>query len=122
MLRSQKSVRKYLRKLSSNFRSIPGDYSSHNYRYILQVLVRDQLHSLALRSNLTIESSLRQTWLQSRFSPIIRRKFLSQRFVFAIICFVKFNTLITPWLLVRKRIIQTERPPLVGEVIANICG
>jgi hypothetical protein len=28
----------------------------------------------------------------------------------------------TPWLLVRKRTIQTERPPLVGEVNANICG
>jgi hypothetical protein len=28
----------------------------------------------------------------------------------------------TPWLLVRKRIIPTERPPLVGEVSANFCG
>jgi hypothetical protein len=28
----------------------------------------------------------------------------------------------TPWLLVRKRNIPTERPPLVGEVSANFCG
>jgi hypothetical protein len=28
----------------------------------------------------------------------------------------------TPWLLVRKRIISTERPLLVGEVSANFCG
>jgi hypothetical protein len=28
----------------------------------------------------------------------------------------------TPWLLVRKRTIPTERPPLVGEVSANFCG
>jgi hypothetical protein len=28
----------------------------------------------------------------------------------------------TPWLLVRKRTILTERPPLVGEVSANLCG
>jgi hypothetical protein len=27
-----------------------------------------------------------------------------------------------PWLLVRKRTIPTERPPLVGEVSANFCG
>jgi hypothetical protein len=27
----------------------------------------------------------------------------------------------TPWLLVRKRTIPTERPPLVGEVSANFC-
>jgi hypothetical protein len=26
-----------------------------------------------------------------------------------------------PWLLVRKRTIATERPPLVGEVSANFC-
>jgi hypothetical protein len=30
--------------------------------------------------------------------------------------------IITPWLLVRKRTIPTERPPLVGEVSANFCG
>jgi hypothetical protein len=28
----------------------------------------------------------------------------------------------TPWPLVRKRTIPTERPPLVGEVSANFCG
>jgi hypothetical protein len=28
----------------------------------------------------------------------------------------------TPWLLVRKRTLPTERPPLVGEVSANFCG
>jgi hypothetical protein len=28
----------------------------------------------------------------------------------------------TPWPLIRKRSIQTERPPLVGEVSANFCG
>jgi hypothetical protein len=28
----------------------------------------------------------------------------------------------TPWLLVRKRTIPTERPPLVSEVSANFCG
>jgi hypothetical protein len=28
----------------------------------------------------------------------------------------------TPWLLVRKRTMPTERPPLVGEVSANFCG
>jgi hypothetical protein len=28
----------------------------------------------------------------------------------------------TPWLLVRKRTIPSERPPLVGEVSANFCG
>jgi hypothetical protein len=28
----------------------------------------------------------------------------------------------TPWLLVCKRTIPTERPPLVGEVSANFCG
>jgi hypothetical protein len=28
---------------------------------------------------------------------------------------------LTPWLLVRKRTIQTEQPPLVGEVSANFC-
>jgi hypothetical protein len=28
----------------------------------------------------------------------------------------------TPWLLVRKRTIPTERPPLVGEVSANFSG
>jgi hypothetical protein len=28
----------------------------------------------------------------------------------------------TPWILVRKRTIPTERPPLVGEVSANFCG
>jgi hypothetical protein len=28
----------------------------------------------------------------------------------------------TPWPLVRKRTIWTERPPLVGEVSANFCG
>jgi hypothetical protein len=27
----------------------------------------------------------------------------------------------TPWLLVLKRTIQTEQPPLVGEVGANFC-
>jgi hypothetical protein len=27
----------------------------------------------------------------------------------------------TPWLLVRKRTIPTERPPLVGEVSGNFC-
>jgi hypothetical protein len=27
----------------------------------------------------------------------------------------------TPWLLVRKRTIPTEQPPLVGEVNANLC-
>jgi hypothetical protein len=27
-----------------------------------------------------------------------------------------------PWLLVRKRTIPTERPPLLGEVSANFCG
>jgi hypothetical protein len=30
-----------------------------------------------------------------------------------------FYTLLTPWPLVRKRTIPTERPPLVGEVSAN---
>jgi hypothetical protein len=30
--------------------------------------------------------------------------------------------LLTPWPLVRKRTILTERPPLVGEVSANFCG
>jgi hypothetical protein len=29
---------------------------------------------------------------------------------------------LTPWLLVRKRTIPTDRPPLVGEVSANFCG
>jgi hypothetical protein len=28
----------------------------------------------------------------------------------------------TPWSEVRERTIPTERPPLVGEVIANLCG
>jgi hypothetical protein len=28
----------------------------------------------------------------------------------------------TPWLLVRKRTIPTELPPLVDEVSANFCG
>jgi hypothetical protein len=28
----------------------------------------------------------------------------------------------TPWLLVRKQTIPTERPPLVGEVSVNFCG
>jgi hypothetical protein len=28
----------------------------------------------------------------------------------------------TPWLVVRKRTIPTERPPLVSEVSANFCG
>jgi hypothetical protein len=28
----------------------------------------------------------------------------------------------TPWPLVRKRTIPTERPPLFGEVSANVCG
>jgi hypothetical protein len=28
----------------------------------------------------------------------------------------------TPWLLVRKWTIPTERPPLVGEISANFCG
>jgi hypothetical protein len=28
----------------------------------------------------------------------------------------------TPWPLVRKRTILTDRPPLVGEVSANFCG
>jgi hypothetical protein len=28
----------------------------------------------------------------------------------------------TPWPLVRKRTIPTERPPLLGEVSANFCG
>jgi hypothetical protein len=31
-------------------------------------------------------------------------------------------TKLTPWPLVRKRIIPTERPPLVGEVSDNFCG
>jgi hypothetical protein len=31
------------------------------------------------------------------------------------------NNFITPWPLVRKRTIPTERPPLVGEVSANFC-
>jgi hypothetical protein len=34
-------------------------------------------------------------------------------------CLAKLKTL---WLLVRKRTIPTERPPLVGEVSANFCG
>jgi hypothetical protein len=33
----------------------------------------------------------------------------------------KNNKKITPWLLVRKRTIPTERPPLVGQVSANFC-
>jgi hypothetical protein len=39
--------------------------------------------------------------------------------------FEKLTTLLapeTPWLLVRKRTIPTERPLLVGEVSANVCG
>jgi hypothetical protein len=28
----------------------------------------------------------------------------------------------TVWLLIRKRTMPTERPPLVGEVSANFCG
>jgi hypothetical protein len=28
----------------------------------------------------------------------------------------------TPWLVVRKRTIPTERPPLVSEASANFCG
>jgi hypothetical protein len=28
----------------------------------------------------------------------------------------------TPWLLVRKRTVPTERPPLVGEVSVNFCA
>jgi hypothetical protein len=32
------------------------------------------------------------------------------------------NVSTTPWLLVRKRTIPTERPPLVDEVNANFCG
>jgi hypothetical protein len=31
-------------------------------------------------------------------------------------------TYLTPWPLVRKRTIPTERPPLVGEVSANFSG
>jgi hypothetical protein len=29
---------------------------------------------------------------------------------------------LTPWLVVRKRTIPTERPPLVSEASANFCG
>jgi hypothetical protein len=29
---------------------------------------------------------------------------------------------VTPWLVVRKRTIPTERPPLVSEDSANFCG
>jgi hypothetical protein len=29
---------------------------------------------------------------------------------------------LTPWLVVRKRTIPTERPPLVSEISANFCG
>jgi hypothetical protein len=32
------------------------------------------------------------------------------------------KTLKTPWLVVRKRTIPTERPPLVDEVSVNFCG
>jgi hypothetical protein len=28
----------------------------------------------------------------------------------------------TPWLVVRKRTILTEKPPFIGEVSANFCG
>jgi hypothetical protein len=28
----------------------------------------------------------------------------------------------TPWILIRKQTIPTERQPLVGEVSANFCG
>jgi hypothetical protein len=42
-------------------------------------------------------------------------------------CIIFFVTLLyppshTPWLLVCKQTIPTERPPLVGEVNANFCG
>jgi hypothetical protein len=38
------------------------------------------------------------------------------------VCCSILDYLLTPWLLVRKRTIPTERPPLVGEVSANFCG
>jgi hypothetical protein len=95
MLPSKKSVRKYFRKLSSNCRSFADGYVSHNCHHTLQVSVRGQLHLLRLRGILTIELSWQQTWLQSRFSQIIRGRFLAQLFAFGIICFVKLNILIT---------------------------
>jgi hypothetical protein len=40
-----------------------------------------------------------------------------------ILKYVKDKVLyITPWLVVRKRTIPTERPPLVSEIGANFCG
>jgi hypothetical protein len=46
------------------------------------------------------------------------QKFLRHNSAFVCLALQKLNSMV--W--VRERTIPTERPPLVGEVIANFCG
>jgi hypothetical protein len=54
--------------------------------------------------------------------PIIGTKYLTQLFNATLLLNYFPKKKLNSMVLVRERTIPTERPPLVGEVIANLCG
>jgi hypothetical protein len=58
--------------------------------------------------------------LQTGSSAEIEKKSCKNSHIRLVVSVV--TSVYTPWLLVRKRTIPTERPPLFGEVSSNFCG